>query len=130
MFKKWDIIVIVFLIVLSFIPELIFGVALGKNYSGTYAEITIEGKLYKTVALSEHRGQDEINIKTKYGYNIVKIKDQSIAIIDADCKDKICIKEGYVSKPGQSLVCLPHKVMVQIKGKSSKDYKDDIIPAS
>jgi hypothetical protein len=129
MFKKWDIIVIVVLLCVSFIPELIFGVFMKKNYSGTYAVITVEGKTYKKIPLSEHRGEEKINVKTKYGYNIIDIKDQSVSIIDADCKDKICIKEGIISKPGQNLVCLPHKVMVEVKGYENKP-SDEIIPAN
>ena len=128
MFKKWDIIVIILLIVLSFIPELIF-VVLNRNHSNvTYAEITLEGKFYKKIPLSTHSGQDEIEIKTKNGYNLIKILNQSIGIIDADCKDKICVKAGFISKPGQNTICLPHKLMIEVKSDDSK--KDtDIIPA-
>jgi hypothetical protein len=128
MFKKWDIILLAFLTILSFIPAIIFGVTLNRNYKGTYAEITIEGKLYKKVPLSENMGEEELNIKTEYGYNLIKIKDQSVAIIDADCQDKICERPGFISKPGQSLVCLPHKMMVEIKGYDNTN-SDEIIPA-
>ena len=127
MFKKWDIILIVLLICLSFIPELVFGVMMGKNYNGTYAEVTLDGKFYKKILLSEHRGEDKIDVKTEYGYNIIEIKDASIGIIDADCRDRICIKSGFISKPGQLSVCLPHKLMIEIK--SNDNEKDtDIIP--
>lgn len=129
MFKKWDIIVIVLLICISFIPELIFGIMMGRNHKGTYVEITVEGKLYKTLNLSEHRGEEEFNVETKYGYNLIKIKDQSVAVIDADCQDKICERPGFISKPGQSLVCLPHKMMVEVKSYDNK-IDDVIIPAS
>lgn len=129
MFKKWDVIVIVILICLSFVPEIVFGIMKLNNYKGTYAEITVNGKFYKKVPLSEHTGEDKINVKTSYGYNIVDIKDQSVSIIDADCKDGICIKEGSISKPGQSLICLPHKLMVEIKSYDNKS-RDEIIPAN
>lgn len=115
MFKKWDIIIIAFLIVLSFIPELILGIILGKNYNGTYAEITIDGKTFKKIPLSEHRGDEKIDIRTTSGYNTLEIKDQSIKVIDADCRDKICEKSGFISEPGQLIVCLPHKLMIEIK---------------
>lgn len=129
MFKKWDIIVIIILICVSFIPELFLGIMMGKNYNGTYAVITVEGKVYKTIPLSEHRGEEKINVKTKYGYNIVDVKNQSVSIIDADCKDKICIKEGAISKPGQNIVCLPHKVMIEVKGYT-KNNTEEVIPAN
>ena len=127
MFKKWDIIIIVVLICLSFIPELIFGVIMGKNYNGTYAEITLDGKPYKKILLSEHKGEEQIDVKTDYGYNIIEIKDASVAIIEADCPDKICIKSSFISKPGQLLVCLPHKLMVEIKSNDT-EKNIDIIP--
>lgn len=124
MFKKWDIIIIIFLICLSFIPEIIFGVAMGKNYNGTYAEITLDGKPYKKILLSEHRGKEEFDIKTKYGYNKVEINDQSIRILDADCPDKICVHSGFISEPGQILVCLPHKLMIEIKSSNNEKNLD------
>lgn len=127
MFKKWDIILIVLLICLSFIPELVFGVMMGKNYTGTYAEITLDGKPYKKIFLSEHTGDEFIDVKTEYGYNIIEVKDDSIRITESDCPDKICVKSGFISKPGELLVCLPHKLMVEIKSNNSE--KDtDIIP--
>ncbi|MBE6087199.1 NusG domain II-containing protein [Clostridium beijerinckii] len=115
MFKKWDIIIIVILLCISLIPELVFGVIMGKHYNGTYAEITIDGKFYKKINLSEHRGEDQIDIKTSYGDNIIEVKDKSIKVIDADCKDKICVRSGFISEPGQIIVCLPHKLMIEIK---------------
>lgn len=127
MFKKWDIIIILLLIVLSFTPELVLGIMMNKQYKEIYAEITLEGKFYKRIPLSEHRGEDEIEIKTKYGYNIIKVSNQSIGIIDSDCKDKICIKTGFISKQGQSIICLPHKLMIEIKSDYNK-HNTDIIP--
>ena len=128
MFKKWDVILIVLLIALSVTPQIIFGVMLDKDYKGTYAEITIDGEFYKKIPLSENSGEQEFNVKTKGGYNLIKIKGQSVAIIDADCQDKICERPGFISKPGESLVCLPHKVMVQVKGYDNKT-NDEIIKA-
>lgn len=127
MFKKWDIVIIIILLIVSFIPELIFGVILGKSYNNTYAQITMDGKLYKRIPLSDHRGQENMKIKTNSGYNILVVKDNSIAIIDGDCKDKICIKSGYIKNPGESLICLPHKLMIEIKG--NQENEKDIILA-
>lgn len=115
MFKKFDIIIIIALICLSFIPELVFGVMMGKNYNSTYAEITLDGKPYRKILLSEHKGAEQIDINTSYGYNIIEIKDDSISVKDADCKDKICMKSKFISEPGQIIVCLPHKLMIEIK---------------
>lgn len=123
MFKKLDFIIIVVLMLLSFLPEIILSAKVGKGYENTYAEITISGDLYKTIPLSNHKGEEILEIKTKYGTNIIKIVDQKIGIIEADCSDKVCMNPQYIDKAGQSLVCLPHKVMIEIKGMA----EDDII---
>lgn len=124
MFKKMDIVIIIALMILSFIPEIVFGFILGNEYNSTYAQITVAGEVYKNVPLSAHRGTEIIEVKTKYGTNIIEVKDDSIGIIDASCSDKVCMHPEYINKPGGiSLVCLPNRVMVEIKGH----IEDDII---
>lgn len=126
MIKKWDIIVIASLILLSFLPQLIFGVILGKHYDETYAEIMIDGSLYKKIPLSAHGGTDEFVIDTKNGTNTVRVVDQTIQVMDADCKDQICVRQGAISKPGETIVCLPHKLLIEIKSYTKENQ--DIIP--
>jgi len=128
MLKKWDIILIALLICLSFLPELLIGSKQTKQYSTTYAEITLNGRLYKTVPLSSHHGITEFTITTEQGSNVVEIKDAAIGIIDADCPDQICINMGFIAKPGQTVVCLPHKLMIEVKTDRTSN-NDDIIPA-
>lgn len=123
MFKKLDFVIIAVLMVLSFLPEIILGAKVGKGYDNTYAEITVAGEVYKTIHLSSHKGEEVIELKTKYGTNIIKISDNKIGIIEADCEDQVCMNPEYIEKPGESLVCLPHKVMIEIKGLA----EDDII---
>lgn len=126
MIKKWDVVIVVILILLSFLPQLIFGVIMGRQYDETYAEITINGSLYKKIPLSAHGGTDEFTINTKYGTNTVRVIDQTIQVIDADCKDHICVQEGTISKSGETIVCLPHKLLIEVKSYSGKNQ--DIIP--
>lgn len=123
--KKMDVIIIAVLLAISFIPEIVFGIRGGRSLNNTYAEITISGKHYKTVPLSSHKGEDSFVIKDKFGKNTVIVRDNSIAIIDADCPDKVCIQPGFISKPGDSIVCLPHQLMIEIKGKAEDEDQLD-----
>lgn len=49
------------------------------------------------------------------GKNTVVIKDNTVYIDSADCKNQICVKTGKISKKGENIVCLPNKVIVEIK---------------
>lgn len=128
MIKKWDVILIAVLLVLSFLPEAVFLLSGSReDRGGTYAVIQVGGKEYKTIPLSEHHGVDTFTIHTEQGYNTVVVKEQEIGIVEADCPDKICIGEGFISQPGATTVCLPHKILIEVR--SSSDGEPDIIPA-
>ncbi|WP_055669344.1 NusG domain II-containing protein [Desnuesiella massiliensis] len=118
MIKKWDIIIVVALLVLSFIPEVVFGIVSKKNYDAVYAEVSVNGKLHKKIRIDNHKGTDNYTVKNEYGINVIQVKDNKVAIIEADCPDKVCEKPGFIQKPGETLVCLPHRLVVEIKGNS------------
>lgn len=125
--KKCDILLIIFLIILSFLPYFIFLKYINKNYNSTYAEIKVEGKLYKNIPLSSHSGENSFIIESSKGKNKIIIKDNSIAIEEADCLDSLCIKQGFISKVGENVICLPHKVVIEIKGEVSDNSDDTIL---
>lgn len=58
----------------------------------------------------------DMEISTEFGYNKLHIEHDGISVIDADCRDHICMSQGKVSKAGVPIVCLPHKLTVEIEG--------------
>ena len=50
------------------------------------------------------------------GINVLEIKDGYADITEADCRDGLCIHQKKISKNGETLVCLPHKLLVKIVG--------------
>ena len=54
------------------------------------------------------------------GTNRLVIKDGAVHMEEASCPDKVCIKQGTISKTGQSIVCLPNRVIVTITGTDSQ----------
>ena len=48
------------------------------------------------------------------GQNHLVIQDGCARIEEADCPDKLCVKQGTVSESGESLVCLPNRVVVAV----------------
>lgn len=124
--KKGDMVIIVIVIILSFTPYGAFYLVNGKDYDKTMAEIKVDGEIYKTINLSENKGKQRFTIKNHHGENLITVEDNKIKMEDADCPDKVCIKPGFIYKPGQTLVCLPHKVVIEIKGLSA-DADSEII---
>ena len=48
-------------------------------------------------------------------HNTVNIQNSEVFMKSADCKNQICVKTGKISKGGECIVCLPNKVIVEIK---------------
>ena len=48
-------------------------------------------------------------------HNTAVIKDGKVYMSEADCKNQICVKTGKISKRGECIVCLPNRVIIEIK---------------
>lgn len=126
-FKKLDFVIIITLFILSFVPYLIFGKTLSKNYGSTYAVIKISGEHYKNINLYPYSENGTFVIETPHGNNTVTIKDGSVQITEADCDDDLCVKQGEISNVGESIVCLPHELIIEIKGDKDSSSEDIIL---
>lgn len=124
--KKMDIVIIAVLILLSFTPHLIFFKTSQKSSKNNYAIIKVDGKIHKKIDLSKVKKSEKVNLNLPNGKNTLLIKNNSIQMKSANCNDALCVKQGNISKVGQTIICLPHKLIIEIKG-DELDSKDDLI---
>lgn len=92
--------------------------------SKVLAHITVDGKPYKKVELTEK--EQTIRVETDHGFNLLKVHDKGIEMIDADCSDKVCLSFGFVSRPNDTIVCLPHRVLVELYSEGDAGEESDI----
>ena len=78
---------------------------------GSLVEVTVDGKLYGTYALSEDRVEE---IVTGDQHNRLVIRDGRARVEAADCPDKLCVSHREIFREGESIVCLPHRVVVTV----------------
>lgn len=89
------------------------------------AEIKQDGKVIRTVDLDKVVTAEEIRIAYGDEYNIIRIENGRVRILDADCPDKLCVKTGWIDQAGQSVICLPHKLIIKIQG-GSKEIDENV----
>ena len=104
--------ILVLIAVVSFVCVRFFVEGKGK-----YVKVYVNNKLTKTFDLNKDR---EYFIETKVGYNLLIIKNNKVRILDADCPNKICVDKGYISKNDESIICLPHYVVVTVESNEEK----------
>ena len=124
--KKMDIVIIAVLLIISFTPHLIFFKTSQKGSKNNYAIIQVDGKIHKKIDLSKVKKSEKVNLNLPNGKNTLLIKNNSIEMKSANCNDALCVKQGNISKVGQTIICLPHKLIIEIKG-DELDSKDDLI---
>lgn len=124
-FKKMDIVIIVVLIISSFIPHFIYSSVESKNNKNLYATIKVDGEIHNTIDLPT-TSEEKFIIQTENGTNTILANNNEIKIVHADCKDELCVKQGSISKIGKTLICLPNKLIIEIKG-DEYDSSDDLI---
>lgn len=132
MIKPWDIMIVIFLIIASFLPLAIFTLSQQNvpEDAEIYALITVDNKEYKKVTLTNHKGTETFRYEDEDGdYNIIEVKDETIRISEANCRDQIDVLRGPISEPGETIICLPHKLAIEIKTSQpdAEDDEDDII---
>ncbi len=81
------------------------------------AVVEQDGEAVAVLALSEDR---ELTVEAADGgQNRIEVKDGSVAIVEADCPDKVCVKTGRISEPGGVIACLPHGLIVYVEGEGA-----------
>lgn len=110
---------ILLILVLVTVPVIILlvNISPGSSSLGTL-RITVDGSIYATAPMSE---DTEIIVDTEDGFNKVIIKDGEAWILTADCNEQICVQHRAISKNGEQIVCLPHKVVLEIISKDESD---------
>ncbi len=78
------------------------------------AEIVRDGRVVAALPLTGP--PRDIRVESAGGFNIVRAERGRVAVISADCPDKACVRQGWISHAGGGAVCLPHRLVVRIKG--------------
>ncbi|MEO3946884.1 NusG domain II-containing protein [Gorillibacterium sp. CAU 1737] len=89
------------------------------SYEGqaSYATIHVEGQVYKTVMLTKE--PQLIEVRTDKGYDLLRVKENGIEVIESDCPEKVCFTFGRITKPHQVIICLPLRMNIEITGPAS-----------
>lgn len=87
-----------------------------------FVDIQVDGKSVEKLDL-EKDGLFEF--QSAYGKNIVEIKDGRVHMYEADCKDQLCVHQGYIFFSGQMIVCLPNHFVVEVKDKDTTQTEID-----
>jgi len=114
--KKADKILILILLVVAAGLSIFF---FTRAEEGGFARVTVDGEVKVELSLTE---DTLFTVETEYGYNVIEVEDGFVSIHDADCRDQICVEHKRIHLTGETIVCLPHKLVVEIVGEKETEF--------
>lgn len=94
-----------------------------KQISGIHAEDALEAEVIYYDYVPE--------LPEKESYNLISIAEGKVTMEAADCRDQICVHHKPIMSVGESIICLPHRLVVEVTGGETiirmpwKQDKDD-----
>lgn len=85
---------------------------------GGIVQVYVDGALKESFSLNEEK--DILIEGYQGGMNRLVIHNGKASIVEADCPDHLCVKQAAIYRNGESIICLPHRIVIQIT-----DDKDD-----
>lgn len=90
-----------------------FGIYLLFAKEGNTVIVSVDGKEQYRFSLEQEITQ---TVQNETGnLNTVVIQEGKVSVSDANCPDGICVAHHPISKVGESIVCLPHKLVVSVE---------------
>ncbi len=117
----------ILLLLLIFLAAIIGYFVIQKMQStpGGQVKVSVDGTEYGTYDLhTTGEKAQKIEIKNADGIvtNTLVIENGKADMISADCPDKLCVKQHAISSNGETIVCLPNKVVVEIEDGESSQF--------
>ena len=107
--KKRDIVLAAVLLILGVTGVLIVKYGLK---SGNTADVYIDDKLVQTIDMS---------VDDEYTFQTDKVRNGAVSMKSADCPDKVCVRMGTKNRNGETITCLPHKLVIEVHGGQEQE---------
>ena len=112
MIKKAD---IALFFVLLAVGLTISWASLNSGQTGDKVRISVGGETYGVYDLAQDR---TIQVRQNGHTNNIIIEGGHVSMASSDCANQVCVNTGAIYLAGDSIVCLPNRVMVEILSES------------
>ena len=119
LFSRNDLLLILLLALLAGMAMLYLHI---KQKDGAIVQVELEGEIYDSYDLNRDQ---TISIEGEDFVSTLVIKDGQAEMTQADCPDQICVDHRPISHDGETIVCLPHKLVVEIIAGDASDGSED-----
>jgi hypothetical protein len=111
-FGDWLLILGIIALSIVFIP------LLHSAAQGQVALVWVGDALVERLPLDRDR---HLVVEGRLGETEIEVRGGRVRVVRSPGPYKLCIKHGWISSPGEILICLPNRVTVEIPGEAGYD---------
>lgn len=131
MMKVGDVIIVGLLVILSFLPLAIFANKenqLANEDHEPQIVISVDGEEVHQMDFKDDHMRETYLYENDSGHENLIVRDgDKVYIKEATCPDELCVQEGSINQVGETIVCLPHHLLVEIvSGSEEMENSNDI----
>ena len=115
---------IIFIAALLIVCMVVGGIYFFARAEGDVVTVMVDGELYGEYPLNVDR---TVEIRVGDNLNVLVIENGQARVTHASCPDGICSAHRPISKNGESIACLPNRVVVTANVKSDTEEPDIIV---
>lgn len=113
--KIGDILLIVFIFILSIGILYVSNKRLINNDTKKkYAIIQVNGVEVNRIKIDKDSEGLILPIESEFGRNVLEFTSDGVRSIEASCPDQIDVKQGFIYNVGETIICLPNRMVVEI----------------
>ena len=95
---------------------------LTSRKDGTVVHVIQDGTVIREIDLSRVSQEYSFEVEgPEGGSNTVLVQPGRICISEADCPDRICVHQGWLTDQPVPIVCLPHRLVIALKDPAGSD---------
>ena len=113
---------IIILAAMAAVLALLSFFSLTAKKEGKTVQILQDGVVIEEIDLSAVTSERSFTVEwTGGGSNLITVQPGRIRVTEADCPDRVCVDQGWLSDQAAPIVCMPHRLMIRIKDSGGPD---------
>ncbi|NCO58631.1 MAG: hypothetical protein AUK30_07080 [Nitrospirae bacterium CG2_30_70_394] len=90
---------------------------------GSLAEVQVDGRVVLRLPLDR---PTETTVEGRLGPLTIAVAGGKVRVVEAPCRHQVCVRMGARGRAGETLVCVPSRVVICILGPRSVEGVDAV----
>lgn len=92
----------------------------GEHARPRQAVVSVRGEVVRRIDLPFGR-KSSFTVAGRVGSSTVEVDGARVGMREAPCAGGICVKQGWIERPGESIACTPGEILIRIEGAAPLD---------